>query len=406
MTRQTTCTPRLGIALEQTDLIVVGSGLFGLTVAERVARHCRRRVLVLERRPHLGGNAYSEADSTTGIEVHRYGSHLFHTSNEKVWQYVNQFTEFTTYRHRVFTVHHGRVYPMPVNLATICEFAGRHLSPSQARAFVAAQTEEVTSASAPNFEEKAISLVGRAIYEAFYRDYTAKQWQTDPRDLPASVVGRLPVRYTFEDSYFNDTHQGLPLDGYTAWLNRMASHPDLQIELGVDFADVRHLVPRSMPVVYTGALDEYFGRRCGALGWRTLDFSREVVDTADFQGTAVMNYADRDVPFTRIHEFRHLHPERSSYPPDRTVIMREFPRSAGERDEPYYPINTPADRDLVRRYRELTAADSRRANVLFGGRLGSYQYLDMHMAIASALAMYENKILPYFSQARPLWGTD
>jgi UDP-galactopyranose mutase len=406
MTSQTTGTPRLGEALEQADLIVVGSGLFGLTVAERVTRDCRRKVLVLERRRHLGGNAYSEADSTTGIEVHRYGSHLFHTSNEKVWRYVREYTEFTNYHHRVFTVHHGQVYPMPVNLATICAFTGRHLSPDEARAFVAAQTEASGGASATNFEEKAISLVGRALYEAFYRDYTAKQWQTDPRDLPASVVGRLPVRYTFDDSYFNDTYQGLPLDGYTAWLNRMANHPDLQVELGVDFAEVRHLVPLATPVVYTGALDEYFGRRYGPLGWRTLDFSREVVDTADFQGTAVMNYADRDVRFTRIHEFRHLHPERSSYPRDRTVIMREFSRSAGERDEPYYPINTPADRALVGRYRELAAEESRRANVLFGGRLGGYQYLDMHMAIASALAMYENRILPYFSQARPLWGTD
>jgi UDP-galactopyranose mutase len=404
MTGQTTCTPRLAEAIEQADLIVVGSGFFGLTVAERVARDCRRRVLVLERRRHLGGNAYSETDSATGIEVHRYGSHLFHTSNEKVWQYVNQFTEFTNYRHRVFTVHHGRVYPMPVNLATICAFTGRHLSPSQARAFIAEQSGQAGEPSPANFEEKAISLVGRALYEALYRDYTAKQWQTDPRDLPASVVGRLPVRYTFDDSYFDDTRQGLPLDGYTVWLSRMASHPDVRVELGVDFADVRHLVRPATPVVYTGALDEYFGRRCGALGWRTLDFSREVVETADFQGTAVMNYADRDVPFTRIHEFRHLHPERTSYRPNRTVIMREFPRSAGESDEPYYPINTPADRNLVRRYRELAVAESRRANVLFGGRLGSYQYLDMHMAIASALTMYENRLLPYFSQARPIWS--
>ncbi|MGC4938566.1 UDP-galactopyranose mutase [Kribbella sp. DT2] len=405
MTGQASCTPRPGDALQQTDLVVVGSGLFGLTVAERVARDSRRRVLILERRPHLGGNAYSEADSTTGIEVHRYGSHLFHTSSDRVWQYVNQFTAFTNYRHRVFTVHRGQVYPMPVNLATICAFIGRHLSPTDARAFVAAQAQEAAGA-AGNFEEKAISVVGRALYEAFYRDYTAKQWQTDPRELPASLVGRLPVRYTFDDSYFDDKYQGLPLDGYTTWLRGMADHPNIQLELDVDFAEVRHLVPPTTPVVYTGALDEYFGRSRGALGWRTLDFSREVVDTGDFQGTAVVNYADREVAFTRIHEFRHLHPERTSYPRDRTVIMREFSRAAGERDEPYYPVNTPADRQLVKCYRELAAAESRRANVLFGGRLGTYQYLDMHMAIASALTLYENRISPHFSQGRPLWSAD
>ncbi|HXA61665.1 MAG TPA: UDP-galactopyranose mutase [Streptosporangiaceae bacterium] len=378
------------------DLVVAGSGLFGLTIAERCATELGLRVLIVERRDHIGGNAHSSPEPETGIEVHRYGAHLFHTSNERVWEYVNRFTAFTGYQHRVFSIFKDRVYPMPINLATICSYFGRSLSPSQARALVASQASAVVAPR--NLEEKAISLIGRPLYEAFIRGYTAKQWQTDPRDLPAEIITRLPVRYTFDNRYFSDRFEGLPVDGYAAWLSRMADHPNITVQLGTDFFDVSAV--GQVPVVYTGPLDRYFGFAAGSLGWRTLDFELEVLPCGDFQGTPVMNYNDADVPYTRIHEFRHFHPERS-HPLDKTVIMREFSRAAGRGDEPYYPVNTAGDRAKLLRYRELARGEQ---GVLFGGRLGTYQYLDMHMAIAGALTMFDNRLRPHFTEGVPLNG--
>jgi UDP-galactopyranose mutase len=382
-----------------TDLVVVGSGFFGLTIAERCARELGLKVLVLDRRYHIGGNAYSEPEPQTGIEVHKYGAHLFHTSNDRVWEYVNRFTDFTGYQHRVFTIYKGRVYPMPVNLATICEYFGRYMTPDEARALVAEQADEIDTDKAENFEEKGISLVGRPLYEAFFRGYTAKQWQTDPKDLPAAVVSRLPVRYNFNNRYFSDKYEGLPAAGYTAWLENMADHPNIEVRLETDFFDLRDDILGNVPVVYTGPVDAYFGYRAGALSWRTLDFELEVKDVGDFQGTSVMNYADEDVPYTRIHEFRHFHPERDHYPNDKTVIMREFSRFADKGDEPYYPINTAEDRQRLLEYRDLAKAEQ---DVLFGGRLGTYKYLDMHMAIGSALTMFDNKLRPHFTEKTPL----
>lgn len=387
------------------DLIVVGSGFFGLTIAERAASQLDKRVLVLDRREHIGGNAYSEAEPETGIEVHRYGAHLFHTSNKRVWDYVNQFTDFTDYQHRVFTKYDGQIYSFPMNLGLICQFFGRAFSPDEARALVAEQAAEIDTAEVQNLEEKAISLVGRPLYEAFVRGYTAKQWQTDPKELPASIITRLPVRYTFNNRYFSDSYEGLPVDGYTAWLERMAAHSNIDVRLDTDFFDVREQLPADVPVVYTGPLDRYFEYSEGELSWRTLDFATEVVPTGDFQGTPVLNYADESVPYTRIHEFRHFHPERDYYPNDKTVIVREYSRAAESGDEPYYPINTAADRSKLTTYRELAKREAKERKVIFGGRLGTYKYLDMHMAIGSALSMFDNKIAPYFTEGRSLDGS-
>jgi UDP-galactopyranose mutase len=388
------------------DLVVVGSGFFGLTVAERCAAELGKKVLVLERRSHIGGNAYSEAEPETGIEIHRYGAHLFHTSNKRVWDYVNRFTAFTGYQHRVFAKVGDQVYAFPMNLALINQFFGRSHSPDEARALIAEQASEVDTKDASNLEEKAISLIGRPLYEAFIKGYNAKQWQTDPKNLDASIITRLPVRYTFDNRYFNDTYEGLPVDGYAAWLERMADHPNIDIRLDTDFFDVRDDVPAGTPVVYTGPLDLYFGHSEGELGWRTLDFEMEVRhDTGDFQGTSVVNYNDADVPYTRILEFRHMHPERD-YPKDKTVIVREYSRFAESGDEPYYPVNTPENRAKLERYRELARKETANRNVVFGGRLGTYKYLDMHMAIGSALTMFENRLVPYFTENRPLSGTE
>ena len=380
------------------DLVVVGSGFFGLTIAERCATELGLKVLVLDRRHHIGGNAYSEADAETGIEVHVYGAHLFHTSNKKVWDYVNRFTEFTGYQHRVYTSHQGQVYPMPINLGTINQFFDAAYSPDEARALIREQAAELGDKEPENFVEKGVSLIGRPLYEAFIAHYTAKQWQTDPEKLSADIISRLPVRYTYNNRYFNDTYEGLPKDGYTAWLERMADHPNIEVRLDTDFFTVKDDYIGVVPVVYTGPVDAYFDFSEGELSWRTLDFEREVVQTGDFQGTSVMNYPDEDVTFTRIHEFRHFHPERD-YPGDKTVIMREYSRFAEKGDEPYYPVNTDEDRDKLLRYRELAKSEPM---VLFGGRLGTYKYLDMHMAIGSALSMYENKLRPHFADGEEL----
>jgi UDP-galactopyranose mutase len=277
---------------------------------------------------------------------------------------------------------------MPINLGTICQYFGQALRPDEARALVRQHAGEIDPDGVHNLEDRAISLIGRPLYEAFVRGYTEKQWQTDPRELPAEIISRLPVRYTFDNRYFNDTYEGLPVDGYTPWLQRMADHPLIDVVTHVDYFDVRAAIPAGTPVVYTGPLDRYFDDVEGRLGWRTLDFAQEVLPIGDFQGTPVMNYADADVPWTRIHEFRHFHPERE-YPTDRTVIVREYSRTAEEGDEPYYPIATPQDRAVLKRYRERAAAEP---DVLFGGRLGTYQYLDMHMAIASAMSLFDNTL--------------
>ncbi len=376
------------------DVVVVGAGLFGLTVAERLA-DVGLRVLVLDRRDRIGGNAASEIEPTTGIEVHTYGTHVFHTSNERVWSYVNRFTAFTDYRHHVQTVHRGEVYPMPINLATINQFFRAAHGPAAARALVAGQAAELAGRAPENLEEQAIASIGRPLYEAFVRGYTAKQWQTDPRELPASVIARLPVRYTYDARYFDDRHEGLPVDGYGAWFDRMVDHPRIDVRLGVDFLDPgaplgRDALVGQVPVVYTGPVDRYFDGAEGLLSWRTLDLEREVLDVGDHQGTAVLNYADADVPWTRVHEFRHLHPERE-HARERTVIAREHSRPAGTHDEPYYPVNAPADRAVLLAYRERAAAQPQ---VWFGGRLGTYKYLDMHVAVAAALSLVGNTVAP------------
>jgi len=375
--------------------VVVGAGLFGLTVAERLAS-AGVRVAVVERRDHLGGNAASYREPTTGIEVHRYGAHLFHTSDERVWAYVNRFTGFTGYVHRVFTVHRGVVYPLPVNLGTINQFFGTALSPAQARALIASQAAEMAGLTPSNFVEQGISLIGRPLYEAFFRDYTAKQWQTPAEDLPAFVAARLPVRYTYDSRYFTDAHEGLPVDGYDAWFERLADHPRIDVHLGTDFLDASQPLNRDacrgrVPVVYTGPLDRYFGQADGALGWRTLDLAQEVLPVGDFQGTSVMNYADLDVPWTRILEFRHFNPERTTYPDDATVITREYSRAATADDEPYYPVATPADQALLASYQARAAAEPQ---VFFGGRLGTYRYYDMAPTVAAALALVDDRLAP------------
>lgn len=381
-------------AIEKADLLIVGAGFYGATIAERVASQNGRRVVVIDRRNHIGGNAHSAFCPETGIEVHTYGAHLFHTPNRTVWDHLSRFTAFTDYRHRVFTSFRDQVYSMPINLGTICQFFGRRMSPDEARVLVAEQAGELAGRAPANLEEKAISLIGRPLYEAFIRGYTAKQWQTDPRELPEHIITRLPVRWDFDNRYFSDRYEGLPVDGYTALFERMLVHENISVHLGVDFFALKPHLPAGLPIVYTGPIDRYFDFAEGNLGWRTIDFRKEILPIGDFQGTAVMNYADETVPWTRILEFRHFNPERA-YQKEKTVIVREYSRSAGRDDEPYYPIDTAEDKAIYRRYLARAEAEP---NVHFGGRLGTYRYWDMHQAVGAALKAWETEIAPKVSR--------
>jgi len=359
----------------QYDYLIVGSGLFGSVFAQQAVEN-GRSVLVLEKRTHIGGNCYSAEHEDTGIIVHRYGTHIFHTPNKAIWDYVNRFSAFTRYRHRVLTKHRGRVYSMPINLGTINAFYGLDLKPGEVDAFLAARRPRIERPA--NLEEKAISLVGEELYRAFIAGYTEKQWARSPRELPASIINRLPVRTSYDDSYFDDTWQGLPAEGYTPIFERLLAGAD--IELGCDFlADRDYWRSRARRVIYTGPVDAWFDYCHGRLGWRSVRLDTEVLPVGDFQGTSVMNYADTDVSWTRIHEPKHLHPERSVRE-NTTVIVREY--SQVDDDAPYYPIGTAADQELFGRYQEMAA---REAGVRMGGRLAQYRYFDMHHVVAQAL---------------------
>ncbi|BBD09287.1 UDP-galactopyranose mutase [Desulfovibrio ferrophilus] len=368
--------------------IVVGAGLFGTTVAERIASDMGLPVAIVDRRDHIGGNCHSVTDADTGIECHVYGTHIFHTKRRRVWDWITQFTQFNSYRHKVLTRYDGRVFPMPINLTTINSFYGIDLAPSEVEAFVLAEAARDRVEEPANLEEKAISLVGRPLYEAFIRGYTLKQWETDPKNLPAEVITRLPFRHSREVDYFTDPWQGIPLGGYAEMFKAIHAHENIHVFLNTDYFAVRDMIPADATVIYTGPVDRYFENRFGELAWRTIDFEREVHPVSDYQGTSVMNYADPDTPWTRIHEYRHLHPERD-YKAGGTVTFKEFSRHAAGQDDPYYPVNTPADIERLEQYRQLSETET---NVLFGGRLGGYKYLDMDTTILAALEMFDEKI--------------
>lgn len=380
---------------DEIDLLIVGAGLYGLTVAQQAAEKAGARVQIIDVRNHIGGNAYSYMDEETGAEIHKYGAHLFHTSSPVVWEYVNRFTEFTDYTHRVYTTHNGEVFPMPINLGTINQFFHASYTPDQARELIAEQAGELAGQDPQNLNDKGISLIGRPLYEAFIKHYTAKQWQTDPAELPASIITRLPVRFNYDNRYFKDTWEGLPKDGYTAWMERMIDNDLIRVELGVDFFDTTQPLNKEamvgrVPVVYTGPVDRYFDYSLGDLHWRTVEFDEVRYDEGDHFGCPVMNFADSDTQYTRAIEFKNFNPERAaSQNPNRTVVWQERSRSASREDEPYYPVNTAADKELYAQYVELTEKEP---NVVFGGRLGTYKYYDMHQVIATALNAYEQTI--------------
>ncbi|MFH1844374.1 MAG: UDP-galactopyranose mutase [bacterium] len=368
------------------DYLIVGAGLFGSVLAERIASERSAHVVLLDRRPHIGGNCWSEIDPETGIEYHRYGSHIFHTDSRRAWEYLNRFTTFNDYRHRVETRHGDRTFPLPINLDTINAFYGRTFTPTEAESFLTREAAREAVAEPANFEEQAISLIGRPLYEALLRGYTRKQWNREPRELSAAIMARLPVRFDHDRNYFqNSRWQGIPREGYGRLFARMLAADNIDIVLDCDWFEHRHEFHPRCQTIYTGPIDRYFDCIDGRLDWRSVRFEREVMARDDFQGISVMNYADVEVPFTRIHEPKHLHPERD-YKPGHTVIFREFPHA--DRDEPYYPVDTQRNRELLRRYRARAANEK----VIFGGRLGDYAYYDMDRTICAALQLFEERI--------------
>lgn len=373
---------------------VIGAGFFGSVIAERIATILKEKVVVLEKRDHIGGNSNSYFDHATGIEVHQYGSHIFHTKNEDVWDYVTRFTAFNHYQHKVLSKYNNRLYPIPINLQTINSFYGVALHPFEVNAFLQNEIAKEGEIDITNFEGKTISTIGRPLYEAFIKGYTAKHWKKDPKLLPATIAGRLPVINTFEDHYFNDPYQGLPLIGYHELFKKILSNPLIDVCLSVDYFDIRERIPKDALVIYSGPLDKYYNYKHGRLSWLTLDFEKEIYSYKDYQGSAVINYADFDNRYTRSHEFRYYHPERN-YSQTRTVVMKERSRLAEPDDVRYYPINSKEDQEKLRQYK---AELGKEENTLFGGRLGSYQYINMDQAIAQALWIFKNKVIPWSSK--------
>ena len=352
------------------DEIVAGAGIWGCTVARRLAES-GRKVLVLEKRDVAGGNVRCETDGETGIEIHKYGSHIFHTHIPEVWEFVRRFTEFNGYQHKVLARYKGKTYFLPVGLALVNKFFGVELTPGEVADFMADEAHS------------------RAVFDAFFRGYTSKQWGRPPEEIDASIIKRVPVRNSYDVNYFNDYNQGIPLDGYNSLFDRMLDHPNVELRCGAAirlengaFRVDGDGLPDA-PVFYSGPIDELFGYKFGHLPWRTLRFELEKLPVRDYQGTSVVNYTEAEVPYTRSHEFKHYHPENAAMMNSpKTVVMREYSAAWKPGDEPYYPVDNAESRELLARY-QAEAAGCR--NLVVGGRLGGYKYYDMDKSIDAAL---------------------
>jgi UDP-galactopyranose mutase len=353
------------------DYIIVGAGLFGAVFAYEASQK-GKKCLVIDRRPHTGGNLYCE--EVEGIVVHRYGAHIFHTNDRDIWEYMNRFAEFNRYTNAPVANYRGELFNLPFNMNTFYRLWGV-TTPEAARRVIEGQRAGVTAPR--NLEEQAISLVGTDVYEKLVKGYTEKQWGRPCADLPAFIIKRLPVRFTFDNSYFGDRYQGIPIGGYNRIIDRLLEKCD--VRLGADyFDDAAGYRESAGKIVYTGMIDAYYGYRFGRLEYRSLLFETEILDSPNFQGNAVVNYTSADVPYTRIIEHKHFEFGEQ----DRTVITREYPKAFAPGDEPYYPVNDAGNAALYEKYRALAAEEE---NVIFGGRLGTYRYLDMWQVVAEAL---------------------
>lgn len=362
------------------DYLVVGAGLFGAVFANRMKAK-NKTCLILERRGHIAGNVYSQ--ETEGIQVHMYGPHIFHTDQKYIWDFVKQFADFNHFIYCPVANYKGELYNLPFNMNTFYQMWSVS-TPAQAREIINRQIEESNISQPRNLEEQAISLVGRDIYEKLIQGYTRKQWGRDCASLPSFIIRRLPVRYVFDNNYFNHPYQGIPIGGYTKMVERMLEGTDLR--LNVDYLKEKEYYDSlAHKVIFTGPIDEYYQYSQGELGYRSLRFEHEVLDMDNYQGVAGMNYTDADTPYTRIIEHKHFEPGKGN--PGKTVITREYPLSWTKGQEPYYPVNDEHNKALYKKYRQLAI---REKNIIFGGRLGSYQYMDMDQVIGKALELADN----------------
>lgn len=372
--------------MDKYDYLVVGAGVFGATVAERLAE-AGLKVLVIDRREHLAGNIYSYTDEETGIEVHKYGSHIFHTEMDEVWDYITHFTEFNDYVHTVNTRHEGKLYPMPINLDTINLLYGTDMSADEAEEFVAEEakrdSEKYRIKEPRNFEEKGISLVGEKLYDAFLKNYTEKQWHTSAKNLSAEILSRIPVRFSHDNRYFMTAkHQGIPKDGYTKIVERMLDSDNIKVRLGIDFKDIKDELSEKNKIIYCGQVDELLDYELGVLPWRSLRFEEERTEAG--LGEAVINEADKDVAYTRAHDYKYYQIHQPEVIRQKlSIVAKEYPADFKKGGEAYYPVNNDESAKLYKKYVDL--AKERFPNMALGGRLGAYQYWDMDKAIKNAL---------------------
>ena len=368
----------------KTDYLIVGSGLYGCVLAERIATTLKKKVIILEKRDHIGGNCYSEFDKKTGIEFHKYGTHIFHTSIKHVWEYIKNFTSLNNYRHQVLSRYKNKIYQMPINLETINTFFNKNFDPMMARNFILNQTRKYLKVEKNNFDIKARSQIGDKLYDAFIKNYTLKQWGKHPKDLPSFIFNRLPLRFDYrEDYYKNSLVEGIPLDGYTKIFERLVDNRNIEIVFNTNYEfendhNVKYLT------IYTGPLDKLLKNKFGKLEWRSLKFKKELISQEDFQGTSVINHPELKYKFTRIHEPKHLHPERIYG--NKTLIIKEFSNS--NNDEPFYPINNNKNKIIYNKYKNYLKSKDKK--FIFGGRLGDYAYYDMDMTISAALKKFQH----------------
>ena len=361
------------------DYLIVGAGLFGAVFA-REAMNRGKTCLVLDRRDHIGGNIYTE--KVEDIQVHRYGAHIFHTSDKKVWDYINQYAEFNNYINSPVAVYKNELYNLPFNMNTFSRMWNIR-TPKEAREIIEGQIADLHIEEPRNLEEQALSLVGRDVYEKLVKGYTEKQWGRDCKDLPAFIIRRLPLRFTYDNNYFNDRYQGIPVGGYTRIIEKLLE--GAEVRTGVDYLKERETYECAAgKIIFTGMIDEYYGYRLGALEYRSVRFETEVLDCDNYQGNAVVNYTDREVPYTRVIEHKHFEFGTQK----KTVISREYSSEWKVGDEPYYPVNDEKNSVLYEKYASLAAGED---NVIFGGRLGAYRYYDMDKVIASALELADRE---------------
>jgi len=364
--------------MKKYDYLVVGAGLFGATFAYEAAKR-GKRVKVIEKRDHIAGNIYTK--EIDGIQVHQYGAHIFHTSNKEVWDYVNQFAEFNRYTNSPVANYKGEMYNLPFNMNTFSQMWGVR-TPAEAMAKINEQRQEMAGKKPQNLEEQAISLIGRDIYEKLIKGYTEKQWGQKATELPAFIIRRLPVRLVYDNNYFNDTYQGIPVGGYTQIVEKMLNSDLIDVETGVDFFDKKDEYLKDYPkIVFTGMIDQFFDYQLGELQYRSLRFETEEKNIGNYKGNAVINYTDAETPYTRIIEHKHF--EFGKGDKDKTVITREYPADWHRGDEPYYPINNQRNNELYKQYAKLASEQAN--NVIFGGRLGQYRYYNMDQVLHAAL---------------------